>query len=54
MKPTMGGSRDGCNGTMHGASHIFTWNRKLTTRCKGCATREGNVAIPTNATRHLK
>jgi len=34
MKPTMGGSRDGCNGTRHGALHIFTWNRKLPTDAK--------------------
>jgi hypothetical protein len=36
MKPTMGGSRDGCNGTGPSAElHIFPWNEKLTTYVKG-------------------
>jgi pentatricopeptide repeat protein len=35
MKPTMGGSRDGCNSTRPRAElHIFPWNENLTTYVK--------------------
>jgi hypothetical protein len=51
MKPTMGGSRDGCIGTRHSAIAFFYMELQAYKICEGWATSEGNAAFPTNATR---
>jgi len=50
-KPSMGGNRDGCNGTRHSAIEHFCMESEAYKRCEGWATGEGNAAFPTNATR---
>jgi len=50
MKPTMGGSRDSCNGARHIAiQHIFMESEAYKI-CEGWATQQGDATFPTYAT----
>ncbi len=50
-KPSMGGSRDGCNGTRHSAIEHFCMESEAYKICEGWETGECDAAFPTNAAR---